>query len=208
MPKTTRWPWSFINTSSCAPRIPKNERSAQKYIALIQFENLQDFNQAVLEFEKLLKLEHQSGGGAFAYRLNMAKSQLPTEQHRSSRDRTRYFARAKALPRRKVFEARIPKGQHPDRRETACPTRWWRGRKFLRNFPKNQQKENVALNLVVCYEELKDFGKAIDVLEGMREGYAHPEFLDVRIQRLKRAHGQSARRPRPKEVKWARELSF
>jgi hypothetical protein len=41
----------------------------------------------------------------------------------------------------------------------------------------------------VIYEELKEFSKAIDVLEGMREGYAHPDFLDLRIRRLRERMG-------------------
>ena len=56
---------------------------------------------------------------------------------------------------------------------------------IMTTFPEKSKKENVALNLVVCYEDMKEFGKAIDVLERMREGYPHPEFLNLRIQRLK-----------------------
>ena len=56
---------------------------------------------------------------------------------------------------------------------------------IIKEFPEKSHKENVALNLVTCYEEMKDFGRAIEVLESMRKGYAHVDFLDLRIQRLK-----------------------
>ncbi|MGZ3722235.1 MAG: tetratricopeptide repeat protein, partial [Bdellovibrionales bacterium] len=53
----------------------QERKEAQKYIAQIEFENLQDFNQAVLEYEKLLRLDN-GPEETFRYRLNLAKSQL------------------------------------------------------------------------------------------------------------------------------------
>ncbi len=41
------------------------------------------------------------------------------------------------------------------------------------------------MNVVVIFEELKEFGKAIAVLESMREGYPNPQFLEQRIERLR-----------------------
>jgi len=45
--------------------------------------------------------------------------------------------------------------------------------------------DNVAMNIIVCYEELEAFDKAIERLEKMRPTYRDPEFIDLKIKRLK-----------------------
>ena len=55
---------------------------------------------------------------------------------------------------------------------------------LLRDFPERAKKENVALNLVVAYEEMNDFGRAIETLEQMKSEYDNPDFINARIERL------------------------
>ena len=43
----------------------------------------------------------------------------------------------------------------------------------------------MALNLAVCFEEQNNFEAAIEVLQEMKEDYPQPEFVELKIQRLK-----------------------
>ncbi len=160
-----------------------NERkSAQSFIAQIFFENLLNFDQAVIEFEKLLKLDN-SPEEAFRYRMNLAKS------HYQMNNLDQAVAELNVLLEKKpdqdkIFEIKSMKANILTslKQVTEAAAVW---EEILKEFPDRSAKENVALNLVVCYEELKEFGKAIEVLEGMREGYSNPQFLESRIARLK-----------------------
>jgi tetratricopeptide (TPR) repeat protein len=161
-------------------------KNAQKLIAQIEFENLQDFNQAVLEYEKLLRLDN-TPEETFRFRLNLAKSQLRMSNIDQAVTELDIVLSQKHSPD-EIFEGRILKANTliAAKRTTEAVTAW---QELLKEFPEKSKKENVALNLVVVYEELKEFSKAIEVLQGMREGYAHPDFLDLRIQRLRERMG-------------------
>lgn len=164
----------------------EERRHAQKFIAQIEFENIQDFNQAVVEYEKLLPLDN-TPEETFRYRLNLAKSQLRLNNVNQAVTELDSLLAQKHNPDER-FEARVLKANTliAAKRMPEAVTAW---QEILKEFPDKSKKENVALNLVVIYEELKEFGKAIEVLEGMREGYPHPDFLDVRIKRLRQRMG-------------------
>jgi len=160
----------------------EERKTAQQYIAQIEFENLQDYNQAILEYEKLLRLDNKPDE-IFKYRLNLAKSHLRqnnVDQAVVELD----ILLAQKLPPEEAFEARVLKANTlvAAKRLPEAVTAW---EDIIKDFPDKAKKENVALNLSVCYEELKEYSKAIETLQSMREGYVHPEFLDMRIQRLK-----------------------
>jgi tetratricopeptide (TPR) repeat protein len=161
-------------------------KSAQKLIAQIEFENLQDFNQAVLEYEKLLRLDN-TPEETFRFRINLAKSQLRMSNIDQAVTELDIVLSQQHSPD-EIFEGRILKANTliAAKRMSEAVVAW---QQILKEFPEKSKRENVALNLVVIYEELKEFSKAIDVLEGMREGYAHPDFLDLRIRRLRERMG-------------------
>jgi tetratricopeptide (TPR) repeat protein len=159
----------------------EERKSAQRFIAQIYFENLQDFDQSVTEYEKLLKLEN-TREEAFRYRLNLAKSQFQMNNLDQALSELEQLIAMK-MGGEGMFEIHMLKGNilvsNKQMEEAA--------RQFesvLKDFPERATKESVALNLVVCYEDLKEFGKAIEVLENMRETYPNPEFLEARITRL------------------------
>lgn len=160
----------------------EERKSAQRFIAQIQFENLLDYDQAVTEYEKLLKLE-VTPEERFRYRLNLAKS------HYALNNLDQTLAELDQLLDQKpdndgVFEAKVLKANVFMARKslTEAAVLW---QNILDEFPERSKKENVAMNLVVCYEESKELGKAIEVLEKMKTDYPNPDFLELRIQRLK-----------------------
>ena len=155
---------------------------AQKFIAQIYFENLLDYDQAVSQYEKLLKLPHLPNE-TFRFRLNLAKSQLHLNNIDKALNEIDMLVTQKHSPD-EIFEAKIIQANTliAAKRLPEAVVLW---ESIIKEFPDKSLKENVALNLVVCYEEMREFGKAIEVLERMRKGYPHPDFLDLRIQRLK-----------------------
>jgi tetratricopeptide (TPR) repeat protein len=160
-----------------------NERkSAQGYIAQIYFENMQNFDQAVVEFEKLLKLDN-TPEEAFRYRMNVAKSHYQMNNLDQSVAELDVLLEKKP-DQEKIFEIKSMKANIlTSLKQVPEAASVWES--ILKEFPERSKKENVALNLVVCYEELKEYSKAIEVLENMRPGYGNPKFLDQKIERLR-----------------------
>lgn len=157
-------------------------KQAQQYIAQIYFENLQDFDQAVIEYEKLLKLENNPEE-EFRFRMNLAKSHFQLNNLEQALNELNALIEKKPAGD-KSFEVKMLKANVlVAGKQYADAAALWAT--ILNEFPERSKKENVALNLVVLYEELKDFGKAIAVLENMRDQYPNKEFLDLRIARLK-----------------------
>ena len=157
-------------------------KEAQKAIAQIHYENLQDLVQSIIEYEKLLKLEN-TAEEAFRFRLNLAKSYLGLNNIDQALTELNVLLEEKPSAAG-VFDIKMLMANvmvaNKQLREAAA---LWES--IRTEFPERSAKENVAMNMVVVYEELKEFSKAIAVLETMRTDYPNPEFLDQRIERLK-----------------------
>lgn len=161
---------------------PDERKSAQRYIAQIYFENMHDYAQAVIEYERLLKLD-VSPAEAYKFRLNLAKSHFQLNNLEQVGAETDLLLDQKLEPDQ-IFEVRVLKANVlvAAKKLPEAAAQW---EQILKDFPEKSRKENMGLNLVVCYEEMKDFARAIDTLEKMRVDYPNPEFLDLRIARLK-----------------------
>jgi tetratricopeptide (TPR) repeat protein len=155
---------------------------AQVNIAQIYFENLLDYDEAVEEYERLLRLQLKPDD-AFHFRLNLAKSHFQLNNLEQAGNELDVLLAQKHTSD-EVFEAKVLRANIlvAQKKQADAAVLW---QDIMKEFPERSKKENVALNLVVCYEEQKDFGKAVEVLERMKADYPNPEFLDVRIQRLK-----------------------
>ncbi len=160
-----------------------NERkNAQRNIAQIYFDNLQDFDQAVIEFERLLKLNN-TPEEAFRYRLTLAKCHFRMNNVEQALNELDVLLEKKP-DADEIFDILTLKANVmvANKKLNEAAQLWER---IIKEFPERSKKEKVALNLVVCYEELKEFAKAITVLESMRPQYPNPDFLELRISRLK-----------------------
>lgn len=157
-------------------------KEAQRAIAHIYFENLQDYDQSVVEFEKLLKLSN-TAEEKFRYRLNLAKAQLALNNVGQALTELNVLLDGKPSPEG-VYEIKALKANAlvANKQMNEATVVW---ESILKEFPERSRKENVGLNLVVIYEEMKEFDKAIAVLESMRSEYPNPAFLNQRIERLK-----------------------
>ena len=157
-------------------------KSAQREIARIQLDNLHDFTQAVVSYEKLLRLQN-TPNERFRFRLGLAKSHFQLndlDQASTELD----ILLADKVSSDEIFEAKSLKANILMARHHLVDAglAW---EEILRDFPERSQKANVALNLVACYEDRKEFDKAVTLLEDLKADSPDPDFLDVRIERLR-----------------------
>jgi tetratricopeptide (TPR) repeat protein len=135
-----------------------------------------------LEYENLLRLKLPEDD-IFKYRLNIVKSHLQLnnlDQAFSEIDSLiTHYPNRNDLYEAKVLKANIfiSNKKYLEAADVLADV--------IKQQPERAQKENLHLSLVVCYEDSKEFDRAIEVLESMRSWYAHPDFLDLRIKRLK-----------------------
>ncbi len=160
----------------------EERKTSQKYIAQIQFENLNDYNQAVIEYEKLLRL-NLGPAEAFRYRMNLAKSYFYLNDTEQTLIEIDMILNKTILPD-EAFEAKVLRAntEVAAKRNKEAAVMW---KNILEEFPEKSKKEKIALNLAVVYEEMNDFENAIEVLNSLRDGSPHQDFLDLRISRLK-----------------------
>lgn len=156
-------------------------REAQKKIATIYYEHLADYQNAVAEFYRLLDLPH-SPEEEFEDRFAIAKSQYFLNRFFQAQAELDALLK-KDIPKDQMFDALMLKANIFLARKSmdnAIKT----FQQVIAQFPERSKKEDVALNLAVCYEEQKKFNEAIQVLKGLRDSYPTPEFIDMRIKRL------------------------
>ncbi len=156
-------------------------KEAQKKIALINYEQLADYRQAIAEFYKLLDLPH-SLSEEFEFRFNIAKSYYFLNNFFQAQSEIETLLKHNIIPEQK-FETLLLRANillATKKMDVAAETYL----KIIQEFPERAKKESVALNLAVCYEEQKKFHEAISTLQGLRDSYSTPEFIDLRIKRL------------------------
>ena len=58
-------------------------------------------------------------------------------------------------------------------------------KKLIKEYPERAKSDGLEMNLVACYEDMKDFDAAIEAMTAMKANYPDPEFLEMRISRLR-----------------------
>lgn len=155
---------------------------AQKNIAEIHFKQTLNYNQAITEYSRLLELspspeervEYQLAiARCYFYLNNFFQAQVETEKVLKQ-------ARGDEIK----FDALLLKANillTTRNLSEAVNTL----KMIIEKYPKRAQEENVALTLVVTYEEQKNFQMAIETLEAMKETYPQKSFIEKRIKGLK-----------------------
>ncbi len=171
--------YRFIIVASDSDMERKN---AQKSIAQIYFENLLYYDKAIIEYEKLLQLDI-TPAEKYQFRLNIAKCQHQLgnlDQALAEIDALALLATAdNDAYDLQVFKSNVLMSQKKQLEASQILET------LIKKYPERAQKEGLPLTLAVCYEEVDEFKKAITILEAMKKGYPHPEFLETRIERLR-----------------------
>ncbi len=155
---------------------------AQQKLGDIYLENLQDYPKAIMEYSRLAE-QHLSDqevgqnrlrlGRAYYYQNNLFQAESEIEQ--ALKLRIEPSLRFSALMLKgNIFIARKEFGKAASLFND-----------LIRNHGEKAQEENVPMTLAVCYEEAGEFQKALEVLEGLKGKYNPPEYIDLRIKRLK-----------------------
>lgn len=157
-------------------------RQAQKEIADITFEKQTDYKRAVEEYNRLLILKLPPED-FLDIKLRIAKAHYyQTEFFQAESEAQNALLRAEKGPRRFEIELFLANVFFNTKRMDKAIEAY---KKLDQEYPELAAKEKVKMSLVVCYEETEQFKDAISMLETMKDGAADPEFLDLKIARLK-----------------------
>jgi tetratricopeptide (TPR) repeat protein len=163
-------------------RDEKERRDSQKAIANIYFEKINDYSKAIGEFNKLLILRG-SREEQVDLHFKIARSHFYLNQFADALHEADAALKLNENPdiefELRAFQANIDfNTRHLDSAIRNYES-------LMKEFPAKAKEEGIAMNLVVCFEEQDAFDKAIGLLEQIRPNHKDPEFIDLKIKRLK-----------------------
>lgn len=154
---------------------------AQKQLASIYFENLQDYAHALAEYNRLLSMNPPFAERA-RYKIIIARSNFYLGEFAQAQSELDDLIKERLSPDLK-FDVLTLKGNILVAQKQFKPAVEVY-KSLLKDFPERARQENVALQLAVCYEENSEFRAAAETLETLRETYQPREYIDLRIRRL------------------------
>jgi len=156
--------------------------SSQRAVASIYFDNLTDYPRSIEAYNKLLMVETDPTH-IVQYRFNLARS---------------YFYLNRFIDSKNEIEQALKLSKKSDRtfelnmflasiyfNMKNVPQALMIYQNLEQKFPKKAKTENIALNESVCYEEEEKFDSAISELQSIQSTYKDPEFIALKIKRLK-----------------------
>jgi tetratricopeptide (TPR) repeat protein len=160
-----------------------NERVfAQRQIADIEFNNLLDYKQAVVDYSRLADLPH-SAADETLYQTALARAYFYLNNFYQARlEIERVIEKSK--DKQALFDALLLKANiyltTKDLDQASLLLK-----KLMSEFPAQAKNENIGLVLAVTYEDQRNFSKAIEVLEEIKDTYPRKAFLESKIKALK-----------------------
>lgn len=165
-----------------ASKNPEERVQAQRELADIYYEKLFDFEKAVVEYERLLRQLPAAERPAYRLKLARAHSNLNNvDQAVLEADEIIGNKKIKGPLRFETILFKANLLQLSKRPHEAVPLYL----ELINEWPELSKKEAVSLNLAVCYEDLGDLKNAIDILERSKKDLPSPQFIEVRIARLR-----------------------
>ena len=151
---------------------------SQSQIAQIYFDNLAWYDRALVEYSKLLA-SSLSEEETYKIKLAVARSYYYLGQFSQSWSEINQIK----IEPKKSFDVLLLKANIrlalKDYAEAAKGLE-----KILIDFPDESKKENVGINLALCYEELGVYKEALRVLEQLRLNYEPKEYIELRIKKI------------------------
>lgn len=161
---------------------------AQRSLAQIYLEKLNDYPQAVIEINRALAFSRsEADRNQLRFMLARAYSfQRDFLQARSEVDQLLLETSDRDLRfRAKLLKAATLQNEKKHNEAIAL------FKDLLVQEPERSNNEQVALSLAVALEEQENFDEAIAVLEKVRVGYKVPEMIELKILRLKERKAQA-----------------
>ena len=163
-------------------RRPEARLEAQKRIAEIDFEHLLDYQGAITEYQRLLELPHGKDEG-FVYRMAIARSYFYRSEFYQAQIEIDRLLKEDVDPGR-AFDAYLLRANiqlTTKKLDDAIQTL----NELIRRFPQRSKDETIGLVLAVCFEEQKNYAKAIETLATLKADYPRKDFIENRIKTLR-----------------------
>ncbi len=154
---------------------------SQRAVAEIYFDQLQEYNNAITEFSKLLQMPHSDHELA-EFKISIARAHYYLNNFFQAESEINEILRLK-IDEDMRFRSQILLGdllmaQKNYKRAVDLY------KEVIKNHPEKSTSENVAFAMAVCYEETDQFKEAIQVLESIKDKYQPREYVELRIKRL------------------------
>jgi tetratricopeptide (TPR) repeat protein len=166
-----------LHSTDAAERV-----SSQKQLAAIYFDQLQNYEQAIVEFNKLIR-DTESDQEIAKYKLDIARSNYYLNNFFQAHSELDDLLKRNVGDNEKFAAWVLKSNIHIALKE--YPKAIEILKKVTMTFPEKSLQENVYQTLAVCYEEGDNFAEAIKTLELVKDKYAKPEYIEIRINRLK-----------------------
>lgn len=164
----------------------RERRESQIRIASIYFDKLTDYQRAIEEYNKLLLLRN-SNNEIVEFRFALSKAHFYLNHFQDAQSELERALKIVEESERK-FDLLLFLGNiYFNTKQVDLAIKTYE--KIMADYPERAKKDNVAMNIIVCYEEIEDFDSAISRLEKMRPTYNDPEFIDLKIKRLRERKG-------------------
>jgi len=156
---------------------------AQKSIASIYFSNIQDYKNAIIEYNKLLSFETIDYDKSQVY-LSLARANFYLNNFFQADSEVNEVLNIKSTEEQK-FEAILIKSN------IALSQKAYKEaidflKLLLLDYNQRAIDANVPINLAVCFEELGDYSAAIGTLNKFIKNYQNKrDFFELRIKKLK-----------------------
>lgn len=156
-------------------------KQAEINITQINFDNLQNYNEAIKGFNKILEA-NKSDSNLYKLRLNLARAYYYKNDFLQSEKELQYLLSLK-IDDELTFQA-MSLLANIYLAQKYFPRASEKLEEIIKKFPEQALKENTYLNLSVCFEEIYDYKRAIATLEKIKDIYQPKEYITLRIKRL------------------------
>lgn len=171
----------YLYLANYSPSLEEKTTSL-KYLVQILIDHTRDYERAVEILEKLLTMD-LTKGEKIQYRLQLAKANYQLARLDQAQVELQTLKENKDLGEIaydiSVFESNILVSE---KRHAEAATVL---KDLIEKYPSRAKVDGLQLNLVSCYEDMNDLESAIAAMESMKEDYSDPQFLELRILRLK-----------------------
>ncbi|MGZ6438454.1 MAG: tetratricopeptide repeat protein [Pseudobdellovibrionaceae bacterium] len=156
--------------------------NAQKQLASIYFDQLQNYDKAIIELNKLIR-DTESDVDIARNKLDIARANYYQNNLFQAQSELDDLLKLH-IDDNERFSAWVLKGNiHIALKEYSKAIEVLK--KVTSTYPQKSLKENVFQTLAVCYEDNDNFSEAIKTLESVKDKYSQPEYIEIRIKRLR-----------------------
>ena len=157
----------------------KEKIKALSRLANLSFSIFNNYKEAILHYNRLLKIDKDDN--VYFYRLQIARSYFFLNNFYQSQVEIQSVLKDDKNPF--LFESLLLLGNiYLAEKKTEESIKVLLS--LVEKFPQRSIKENVLMTIAVSYEELRDFDKAIEILEKMASQVKDPAFVNSRIRSL------------------------